>query len=112
MQDWSDSFLDYTITDALRQQTIVTPQHKRLAWERLREQAELQLMLPPVPVVELVESQRRQRVSQRVRASIVWLGALLLDESCYDRALRERRAKAAYPVFEGPLRTAMASMTA
>ncbi len=109
MQDWSDKYLDLTIEAALHSR-VVTPQQKRLAWERLRDQVEAQTSLPPVMLVERSRDRRSHSVAGAVRSSLFWLMALLLDDSSYDRALRNRPLYAACGIFEVPLRNMIGGM--
>jgi hypothetical protein len=106
---WSDNQLDDLVAGALRS-TVVTPAQKRDAWERLRERAAAQSMLPPVVAVHACETPApaRTRLLRRTaaicRSVIDWWAWVLLDDTRYDRALRQRHARLNMTLFDSPLR--------
>lgn len=106
--DWSDSRLDAMVSGALRS-TVVTPQQKRAAWQRLQERAAMQTMLPPsigraehFPPAETVGAGRRfLNLGTRL---LDWSLSLLFDDTRYDRALQQRHTRHGVTLFDSPLR--------
>lgn len=109
--DWSDSAFDDLIADALHS-TVVTPRQKRLAWQRLQTQVVEQTALPPLadaPPYPLPVAQPRtvsvlRRVWGLVALVVEWWLSLLLDDTRYDRALRQRNHRLNMTLMSSPLR--------
>ncbi len=105
MRDWSDNVLDDVIAGALRS-AVVTPQQRRRAWERLHLSAAAQPMLPAVATP--ARPPRRAHpvwlLLNPARRAVDWVLSLMLDDTCYDRALRHRYTRMNMSLFESPLR--------
>ena len=105
MRDWSDSMFDEVITHALRS-AVITPRQRRRAWERLEQNVALQTMLPPLatPVRRPRRPHPLRQILDRAARAVDWGLSMLFDDTCYDRALRNRHARVNLALFESPLR--------
>lgn len=103
MQDWSDNLFDEVITGALRS-TVVTPQQRRRAWERLEQSIVLQQMLPAAPACQPHRVHPLRQLVNHVAHALDWGLSLLFDDTRYDRALRRRYSRVDVTLLESPLR--------
>jgi hypothetical protein len=88
--DMRDKELDSWIQEALQQGTALASPRKNHAWDRIRQQAQQQIMLAPAPVIE-----RRSLALQFAAVSRVfwnWAATLAVDEAHYERAHQKHLA--------------------
>ncbi len=90
-----DSHLDALIEAALKTHAIVTPRQKRRVWERLEQRAAHQTIWPPLVEPKTSLASTLRLAFARVRRC---LAILLIDESSYERARKERLAFCFYSV--------------
>lgn len=105
MQDWLDNSLDRLISQSLKSATVVTPEQKRLAWERLRERAASPTAVPTSPAYGESDPSPSVLWLRFVRGGLAAIARLLFDDRRYDRALNHRRTRYPYSMLHAPLRT-------
>lgn len=97
--DMSDNQLEARVMLALETQTIITARQKDAAWERLRQQAQQQVMLAPYAAPPCPTYTPEQRQSRLLRQIV----AFLLDDSSYHRAAANRQQIPISGFFGGSL---------
>jgi hypothetical protein len=95
----SDNQLEACVTLALETQTIVTARQQDAAWERLRQQAQQQVMLVPYAAAPRPTCTPEHWQTRLLRRIVVFL----LDDSSYHRAAANRQQIPISGFFGGSL---------